>query len=200
MPHRLAHLFRQLPIVGDNVLVVALVENDALRQAVFEHGRALVEPEQVRVFSLPDGLDVGQVIDHDHGVGHLVLKRFRDAGERVLGQPGKVVARNAVRHPVGLRPQRRRAPKRRDSVAIVEPDAHPPEQIPGRGVLFSVERLLREIGSRRHVAPAVGQPGGEPQPARVYPLRQGAKLVQRVGKPFGDCFDRAIRVTVAGLL
>ncbi len=111
-----------------------------------------------------------------------------------------MVARDAVRNRVVLRAQRRRATKGRDGVAIFEPDANPPQQVPGRGVLLAHERLLREIRRQRHVPGTVGEPCGEPQPPCVHPLLQGGKLFERVGKPFGNCFDRAIRVTVASLL
>jgi len=60
VPHRLAHLFRQLAIVAHDVLVVALVEDNALRKAVLEHGCPLVEAEQIRILSLPDRLDIGR--------------------------------------------------------------------------------------------------------------------------------------------
>src|SRR5437870_1060961 len=38
---------------------------------------------------------------------------------------------------------------------MLQPDAHPSEQVPGGSVLFLCQRLLREIRRRRHAARAV---------------------------------------------
>ena len=105
-----------------------------------------------------------------------------------------------MRDAIILRTQRRGTPECRHGVVIFEPDANPAQQVPGRRILVAGERLLREIGRDRHVAGTVGESGGEPQPAGVRCTGQAAQLRQRVGKPFGDCCDRAIRVTVASLL
>ena len=160
--------------------MIPLIEDDSLGQAVLQHGRAFVEAEQVGVFSLTDGLEVGQIVDHDHGVGHLRLECLRNFCQRHLGEAGKAVPRDPVRDGEGLWPQRCGAAKGRRRLRMLEPDPHPPEQVPGGRIFLGVERLLREIRRHRHVPRAVGEAGGEPQPAGVDLFRQGSQLSQRV--------------------
>src|SRR5438093_1571037 len=199
VPHRFLHLALQLALIRGDVLVVALVEHDPLGEPVLEHGRALVKPEQVGVFTLADRVEIGQVVDHDHRVGHLRLEFVRHPGQGRLGEPSEPVARDPMGDDEAIAIEGGRPSKRGHRIVTFEPDPEPPQQVPRLRILVAVERTLGIIRCSEHVTGPVCQAGGEPEPSAVLRWRLGLQFAQRVLKPFRDRFDRAIHVTVAGL-
>src|SRR5207247_11033541 len=128
------------------------------------------------------------------------LDLVRNPGQRRLSEPGEPVARDPMGDDEAIAIEGSRPSKCGYRVVTSEPDPEPPQQVPRRRILVAVERTLRVIRRGGHLTGTVRQMGGEPEPSAVLRWRLGPQFAQRVLKPFRDRFDRAIHVTVAGLL